>query len=469
MLFEKVKSEILAHNSYIIGSGGEVAVIDPRRDCQIYTNIAEDRDMEIVQIFETHKNEDYIIGSRELARPTGAEIYHGARADFRYGNGVREGDTFSIGALQLEVLETPGHTEESISLVMRDRSVSDDPLMVFTGDALFAGDVGRTDLAGEAKRREMSEMLYDSLHEKILPLGDDVIVCPAHGAGSVCGGNISDREYTSIGFEKATNRLLAMSREDFVEYKLNERLYEPPYFKKMRECNLNGPPLIYNLPHPKPFSPQDLRTFQSQKAQIVDIRSPTSFAGGHIPGSISIWRDGLPSFIGYFLNFEDPIILIDDFNLDLDLVMRHFVRLGYDNITGYLAGGFPSWFKQGQRMETTGSWSPHDLAEHLDDPSLFILDVRDINHRERDGSIEGSHHIYIGNLEENVRDVPRDRHVVVHCDAGFKGSLGASILQKHGYRHVTNVLGGTLGWAAAGLPLIRGRKETMPSATPAIH
>jgi hydroxyacylglutathione hydrolase len=453
MLFEKVKSELLAHNSYMIGSGREAAVIDPRRDCRIYTSIAERQNMRISHIFETHRNEDYVVGSRELARTTGAEIYHGAKIGFGYGNSVREGDTFSIGTLDIRVLETPGHTVESVSFVLADRSVSDDPLMVFTGDALFAGDVGRTDLAGEDKREEMSEMLHDSLHEKILPLGDDVIVCPAHGAGSVCGGDISDREYTTIGYEKVHTALLQRSKADFVEYKKHEHLYVPPYFRKMEDLNLHGPPLIYTIPHLAALSPETIRELQN--AQIVDIRSPTSFAGGHIPGSINIWREWLPAFMGYFLNYNDPIILIDDFNLDLGQVLRHFIRLGYDNITGYLAGGFATWFRQGEHIETAGIWSPRDLEKHLSDTSLYILDVRDITHREKDGYIPGSHHVYVGELEQNLDEVPGDRNIIVHCDVGFKGSLATSILQKHGYEHVTNLLGGTQGWEGAGYSLAR--------------
>jgi len=455
MLFEKIKSGILAHNSYIIGAGGEVAVIDPRRDCQVYTKLAEAWNMKITKIFETHKNEDYVSGSRELARPTGAEILHGTREEFEFGTGVREGETFSLGSIELEVLETPGHTPESISLVLRDRSVSDDPQMIFTGDALFAGEVGRTDLAGEDRRQELVEMLYASLHERILPLGDGVIVCPAHGAGSICGGKISDQEHTTIGFEAATNPLLSLEKEEFVEYKMNERLYEPPYFAKMRELNRSGPPLLYNLPHLQAASAREIRPLADQKAQIVDIRSPTSFAGGHIPGSINIWRAGLPLFMGYFLNYEDPITLVDDFNLSLDHVVRHFVRLGYDNIAGYLAGGFPAWFKQGERIERTGIWSPGDLMEHLDDPSISILDVRNINHWNEKGHIRGSHHIYVGHLEEHLNEIPEDKQIVVYCDAGFKGSLAASILQKHGFQDVTNLLGGTIAWEAANYPLIK--------------
>ncbi|NLA38778.1 MAG: MBL fold metallo-hydrolase, partial [Methanomicrobiales archaeon] len=189
--------------------------------------------------------------------------------------------------------------------------------------------------------------------------------------------------------------------------------------------------------------------------QIVDIRSPTGFAGGHIPASINIWRNGLPLYMGYFLNYEDPVILVDDFNLDLDHVARHFVRLGYDNIAGYLAGGFSAWFEEGERVERTGVCSPGDLVEHLDDPSVFILDVRDINHRDETGHIRGSRHVYVGHLEKHLDEIPLDRRIIVHCDAGFKGSLAASVLQKHGFPDVTNLLGGTIAWEAANYPLIK--------------
>jgi hydroxyacylglutathione hydrolase len=469
MLFEKIKSDILAHNSYFVGAGAEAAVIDPRRDCLIYAAIARREGMKITKIFETHKNEDYVIGSRELARPTGAEILHGAREEFGFGTGVHEGETFSIGSLEIEVLETPGHTVESISLLLRDRSVSDDPLMVFSGDALFAGDVGRTDLAGENRRREASEMLHASLHQKILPLPDGTIVCPAHGAGSVCGGKISDREYTTIGYEKATNELLALSKKEFVERKVNERLYEPPYFTVMRRLNKEGPPLIQNLPHLRPYSARDIRSLTDRGAQIVDIRSPTGFAGGHIPRTLNIWREGLPLYLGYFVNYEDPIVLVDDFNLDLDHVVRHFVRLGYDNIAGYLAGGFAAWFKQGETVERSGIWSPPDLAENLDDPSIYILDVRKIDHREEEGHIAGSHHIYVGHLEDHLDEIPEDKRIVVHCDVGYKGSIAASILRKHGFGNVTNLLGGTTGWKAANYPLVKEEEEKrVLSAPPAM-
>ncbi|MBU7023099.1 MAG: MBL fold metallo-hydrolase, partial [Theionarchaea archaeon] len=197
MIFVKVKSEGLAHNSYFMGAGGEAAVIDPRRDCDVYLDLSRQHNLEITRIFETHRNEDYVIGSGELADITGADIFHGAGLDFGYGTTVKEGETFTTGSIHCEVLETPGHTDESISIAVVDRDMGEDVYMVFTGDALFAGDVGRTDLYGKKEARRLAEALYDSITEKLFSLGDGVIVCPAHGAGSVCGAELADHEYTT--------------------------------------------------------------------------------------------------------------------------------------------------------------------------------------------------------------------------------------------------------------------------------
>jgi hydroxyacylglutathione hydrolase len=197
MLFERIVSEGISHISYLIGSGGQAAVIDPRRDCEIYAEIAQRNDLVITHIFETHRNEDYVIGSRELASFCGAEIYHGEKMAFSYGKPLREEDIFSIGQLELTVLETPGHTEESISLVLKDNEVSPRPYMVFCGDTLFSGDIARTDFFGQERTAEMAEKIYRSITTKILPLGDGVIICPAHGAGSVCGGEIADHPFTT--------------------------------------------------------------------------------------------------------------------------------------------------------------------------------------------------------------------------------------------------------------------------------
>ena len=231
MLFERIVSEGLAHNSYLVASGGEAAVIDPRRDVDIYSEIAARHELAITHIFETHRNEDYVSGSLELQDRCGAEIYHGHRSAFAFGKPIHENDTFTLGSIELEVLETPGHTEESISLVLRDREISDRPFMVFCGDTLFAGEIGRTDFYGQERKTEMAAKIHDSIREKILPLGDGVIVCPSHGVGSICGSEIADHPFTTVGYEKATNPRLALDRGTFISSRAAESPYLPPYFR----------------------------------------------------------------------------------------------------------------------------------------------------------------------------------------------------------------------------------------------
>lgn len=455
MILRQVTSEGLAHHSYYIGSGRTAAVIDPRRDCDVYLDIARSLDQQIIYIFETHRNEDYVTGSRELAERTGAVMYHGPVTPFSFGTRVSEGMSFQVGDLQLSVLETPGHTPDSISLVVIDKKVSDDPFLVFTGDALFSGDVGRSDLFGVGRGEEAAGMLYDSIWNKILPLGDAVLLYPAHGAGSVCGADIVDHPLTTTGYEKKTNPLLQKDRRAFIDYKTREHHYIPPYFRKMEVINLEGPSLTGPLPDLVPYTNQQVKEMTGRGARLLDIRAPGSFGAGYIDGSISVWRDGLPAFMGWFLDYEAPIILVDDFNLDLGSVTRQFVRLGYDNLEGYLAGGFPGWYKAGEPFSRHRVWSVLDLHTVIESATeeLYLLDVRDIHNREKAGHITGDHHIYVGELPERTRDVPGNVNIVVYCDAGYKGCLAASYLSMKGYPRVTNILGGFTGWSAAGLPV----------------
>ncbi len=444
MIVEKVVSEGLAHNSYFIGSAGEAAVIDPRRDCDIYPVLETRHNAKITHIFETHRNEDYVIGSVELAQITGAPIYHGAAMDFSYGNPVVEGDVFYVGNLELVIRETPGHTYESISVAVIDKDMGNEVYMVFTGDALFAGDVGRTDFFGK-KTREVSGMLYDSLYEKVLPLGDGVIVYPAHGAGSVCGAKLTEHEVTTIGYEKKTNPLLQMDKKAFIEYKVKEKLYTPPYFKKMEVYNKEGPPILHGLPHVSPLTPKEVI---KADAQILDVRTPPSFSGGHIPGSINIWKDIVPLFAGWVLN-DDPLVIVDEQGFKKEVV-QYLFRIGYDNMLGYLAGGFSSWAKSSYPFETIDNWSVHELKENLG-TDIYLLDVREAYNWET-GFIKGAHHTYVGELKDHLNEIPQT-HIVVYCDSGFKTSIATSILKGNGYNQVTNVLGGTKAWTNAGYPL----------------
>ena len=454
MIFKMIKSEGIAHHSYFIGANGQAVVVDPRRDVEVYLNLAESTGQDINHIFETHRNEDYVIGSLELADTTGAEIYHGRNLDFAYGTPISDKDKFTIGSIELEVLETPGHTLESISISLRDLRVSEEVQMIFSGDVIFAGETGRIDFYGKDKRPEMAGLLYDSIFRKILPLGDQAILCPAHGAGSVCGADIREQDYTTIGYEKKTNpQLQVKSKADFVISKINENHYTPLYFKKMEEYNQNGAPIIGRLPHLKPILPKTLKEMKESGAQILDVRKPTSYAGGHIKGSLNIWKDGVAAFAGWFLNYEKPIILVDDNGPGLDQVRASLVRLGFDNLYGFLANGFPSWYLNAENMDTLNLWTVEQLKEHQFDDDFFLLDVRKINDWN-DGFIEGANHIYIGEVPGKLSEIPRDIPVVVYCDSGYKSTVACSFLKKNDYNDVVSVLGSMTAWKKAGYPTV---------------
>jgi hydroxyacylglutathione hydrolase len=455
MIFETVKSAGLAHKSYFIGSGGAAAIIDPRRDCDVYLEIAERNNLNIEYIFETHRNEDYVVGSIELSEITEAEVYHGTGLNFSYGNFARDGDKFELGTIELGILETPGHTRESISITVRDKAVSDDVYLVFTGDALFAGETGRIDLYSEEEIENNASKLYDSIHEKILPLGDQVIMCPAHGAGSVCGADIREQELTTLGYEKKTNDVLSYSKEEFIKYKVNEKLYTPPYFKKMEELNLTGPRLLCKLPALKVLGVDDFKSVMSKGAQIVDVRNPSSFGGAHIPDTLSIFKNGLPVYAGWLLNYQDPIVILDEEGQSMNEVRNFLVRLGYDHIYGYLGRGFSSWYLHAEPIKELELWSVHKLKEKQFDTSVFILDVRKIGDWEK-GYVEGAHHIYLGHVKDRLGEIPRDKKVVVYCDAGNKSTIAASILQKNGYADVATVLGSMKAWKVAGYGVVSG-------------
>ena len=357
--------------------------------------------------------------------------------------------------LVLEIIETPGHTNESISIILKDRDVSNDVYMIFTGDCLFAGEVGRCDLYGSDETEKMAKLMYDSIFNKILKLGDGVIVLPAHGSGSVCGSEIREQELTTIGYEKKTNEILKKEKNEFIDFKINEKLYNPPYFKEMEINNSKGPSLICKLPYLKPLSIHELKELMAKGAQVVDVRDPAAFAGGHIPNTLNIWKDGIPNYAGWFLNYEQPVIIVDEDNNRIEELKRYLVRIGYDNIYGYLSGGFPVWFKGSGDFETVNTWSVHDLLPNMGKKSLFILDVRKENDWIKE-HIDGSLNIYIGELKDNLDKVPKDRHVVVSCDTGYKASIGASILKMNGYKTVTNIMGSMTAWKKAGYPVIKG-------------
>lgn len=456
MIFERIKSEGLAHLSYFVGSGNEAIVIDPRRDCQIYLDIARREGMKIKYIFETHRNEDYVIGSLELKELTDAEIYHGKGVDFKYGIFVSDGQEFNFGSMKLTALHTPGHTDESMSYALTDPDSGKAPLMVFTGDALFVGDVGRTDLYGPEEIPRMAANLYESIFNKILPLGDGVILCPAHGAGSLCGGAISKREYSTLGLERIQNPALQRTdKEKFIKFKLEEKLEFPPYFKKMEQYNLQGPPLLKGLPVPELLFPKEFVKEMEKGAMVVDTRMPHSFGGAHIKGSYGIWLKGLPYYAGWVLPYDKPILLVLEEKDQLETAVSYLVRIGYDSIAGFLNGGISSWYMKALPVESLNLISVQSLKDKIEkNEEMVILDVRRDEEWEK-GHIEGARHVYVGHLEENLDKVPRNSPIIVYCDSSRRSNIAASILKKNGYDMVYNVLGSMTAWKNAGYKVVK--------------
>jgi hydroxyacylglutathione hydrolase len=453
LIFERVKSEGLAHFSYFLGSDGEAIVIDPRRDCQIYIDLARRDEMKIKHIFETHRNEDYVIGSRELANFTRAKIYHGPGLDFKYGETLVDGQDFFFGRMKVTAIHTPGHTDESMSYSLVDATLDDKPIIVFTGDALFVGDVGRTDLYGPEEAPRLAENLYNSIFNKILPLGDGVILCPAHGAGSVCGGAISEREQSSLGLERLQNPLLQKTKEDFVKFKVAERFERPPYFRKMEQYNLEGPPLLEHLPDPPPLSPREFQKQVKHGAVVVDTRTPSAFGGANIEDSYNVWLRGIPMFAGWVLSYDTAILLVLENREQLEMAVRYLIRLGYDRVEGYLCGGveacgLESWYTEALPTEHLGLLTVQELKARLDcRDNLLVLDVRSEEEWRR-GHVEGALHIYVGHLEERLNEIPVDQPIAVICSVGNRASLGASILRRR-HLKVYTVLGGMMAWQKA--------------------
>jgi hydroxyacylglutathione hydrolase len=451
VLFERIESQGLAHYSYLIGDGNQAAVIDPRRDARVYVEKASRAGMRITHVLETHRNEDYVIGSCELEDLTGATVLHSGEGDLAYGYGasIGDGETVTVGRLKLEALHTPGHTLGHMSYLLHDPD--GEPWMVFTGDALFAGDVGRTDFYGEERLDEITGLLYDTIFERLLPLGDEVIVCPAHGAGSVCGTTIAERTWTTIGLERKRNPNLQYTDKDAFVENVGRTLEYPPYFKMMEALNLEGAPVMGALPAVPALRPYEFAA-KANDAQVVDTRLGVSYGATHVPGSLSIWEGGLSSFAGWFLTYNSPILLVGETN-DVTQAVRHLVRMGYDDITGFLAGGMQAWHEAGLASERVQMVTVQDLCDRLDEgEEPWILDVRSKEEVEQQ-EIPTAHHVHLTQLPDQLDEVLGGQQVYVFCGSGRRSMTAASLLQAAGYDDVTVVLGGLAGWSSVRCPL----------------
>ena len=453
MIYERLKSEIVSHLSYFIGSGNSAFVVDPTRDIQQYIELAKKHGVNIEYIFETHRNEDYVIGSIELAKHTGAEIYHGSWPEFKYGKIVEDGDEFRVGKLKVTVLATPGHTPGCRSYVVTDLETGNEPVLVCTGDTLFIGDAGRTDFGGPENREKWSTWLYESIYEKLLPLGDHVMICPAHGSGSVCGAKIANREDSTLGAEKLMNPWLQMSREEFIKEKIEEHHNYAPYFKKMEVFNVEGAPEFGMGPTVEALSAAEFDKYASEGGIVVDTRPPPSFGSGYIKDSYNISMSRL-GMAGWVLPYDKPILLVLGNLSELNDTVTGLARIGYDNIVGYLKPSMVSWYLTARPVERLGIMTTPELKEKLDKEEWTVLDVRSIEEYES-GHIEGSINIYTGLLPQNLDKIPRDKPIAVICKSGTRSGFGCSILRRHGFENIYNVMGGMTSWGNAGYPMVK--------------
>ncbi len=458
LVFEQINSTGLAQLSYIVGDdkAGIAAVIDPRRDVEIYVNRARELGVQITHAIETHIHADFVSGTRELAAQTGALICGGASSDYKFElEQLEEGDEIELGNVTLRAMHTPGHTPEHVSFVVFDKKQGAEPFAIFTGDTLFNLDVGRPDLLGKGTETELAKKLYQSLFEKILPLGDRIEVYPCHGAGSACGKSIGDRRQTTIGNERVFSETFKeRSEAEFVEWVMKGMPEPPTHYPKLKKINAKGAPVIGHLPLLKPLKPEDFQAaLEDKDAVVIDARSILAFAGGHIPGAINIaLRDEFPTWVGWMIDPQKKIYVVVESTRDVEAVSQHLFRIGYDNIAGYLHQGMASWENAALPLETVGIWTVKTLDQHKDDKDLQILDVRS-DGEWKGGHVPNAEHIYVAHLEENLGKLDESKTTATYCGSGYRASIAASILKQNGFEKVINIPGSWNAWTKAKLPV----------------
>ncbi|MFL6428801.1 MAG: rhodanese-like domain-containing protein [Acidobacteriaceae bacterium] len=462
MILKQFYLSCLAHASYLIGdeATGTAAVVDPQRDTDQYVEFASEHGLKIKHVFLTHLHADFVAGHLELRDRVGAAIYLGAAAKAGYAfTPLHDGDTVEFGRVRLKALETPGHTPESISLVVYDLNASDtQPHAVLTGDTLFIGDVGRPDLrvALGWSATDLGGMLFDSLHDKLLPLPDQSLIYPAHGAGSLCGRAISKETVSTLGEQRRFNYALQpMTKEAFIGVVTADQPEAPPYFTYDAVLNSQERPTLDETleRQMQPLPLDAVLAMQSVGGQILDTRDPEEFSAAHLAGSINIGLGGqYATWAGTILDRTHPIVIIATPGREHESAVR-LGRIGFDHIAGYLENGLQSLESRPELVASTERVSAPFAAGLLsaDKPPLAI-DVRTPREREQK-HIDGSVALPLNRLAENLKTLPKDRPLLVYCAGGYRSSIAASLLQRSGYASVSEIAGGFAAWEAASLPM----------------
>src|SRR5579863_197374 len=469
LLVENFFLGCLAHASYLVGSEGVAAVIDPQRDVDIYMDAAAQKGLKIAHIIETHLHADFVSGHLELAERTGARIYlgDGSGAAFPH-TPVRDGDSLQFGSCRFDFMQTPGHTVESVCIAMTDLGGLPHlprPQAGFTGATLFVEDVGRPDLSGDHTPQELAAMLYQSLHEKLLKLPDETEIFPAHGAGSLCGRQMGSERSSTIGKERRNNYALqARSCDEFIHLLTDSLPPRPEYFGREVELNRQGAAALDHIPPPVPVRAPEVFRLQSEGAIALDTRPAMQFSVAHVPGSVHIALSGqYASWAARILGLDKRIILIGEDADHLRESQLRLTRVGIENVHAYLEDGITGWILGGYELDYIPQISVQEFSELLEQEKdhIAVLDVRERGEVEA-GAMENSVRIPLGQLQDRTAELDRDKLVVVHCKGGYRSSIATSILRRAGFRDIANLTGGFDAWSA--LNATSAQPSALPSA-----
>lgn len=465
MFFQHIYDKSLAQASYFIGcqKAGVAAVIDAKRDVDTYLEIAKANNMTITHIFETHIHADFLAGSRELAQLTGAQMYLSAEGgegwEYEFPHiGLKDNDLIKLGNLSFKVMHTPGHTPESISFLLTDHPASNEPVMLFTGDFVFVGDIGRPDLLEKAAgmigtQDKGAKQMYQSIN-KFNELADYIQVWPGHGAGSACGKALGAVPSTTVGYEKARNWAFQYPTDEngFVKYLLADQPEPPKYFAMMKKLNKVDRPLLTEVPQLKKLSINEVNANMGRGMKLLDARPKNDFAAGFIPGSLNIQgNNSFATWAGWFVTYDEPFMILADESM-LDDLTRKLMRIGLDNIAGYLPS-VEEFSKAGGTLEKVTIVELAAAKALANDPSVQVVDLRGAAEFNA-GHIQGAENIFVGTLPNQLDKVQKDKKVMIHCQGGDRASIAYSILAKNGFKNIVNYSAGMNEWVSAGEPVV---------------
>lgn len=466
MLLERFEDKGLSHYSYAVGceGAGEIAIVDPRRDVDVYLEFAHARNLRIAAVFETHIHADFASGSTALAAATGAAIWASAYDEGELyetafdHRATREGDSLTLGRTRIEALHTPGHTPEHLAYLVYDLArAPHSPQAMLSGDFLFVGSLGRPDLIGEDVKRMLAGRLFDSVRDKLGPLPDFLEVHPAHGAGSMCGSGMSARPMTTLGFERLANPYLrkGLTRDAFIDEILGHVPPFPPYYKRMKVLNARGPEPFDPGRDIEPLRARDFRARIDAGHVVIDLRDQLAFAAGHIPGAFGVGSAGsLSTWAAWVVPYETPLLLVGARGEAVGDAVRALARVGLDDVRGCLDGGMDKWIAAGYPVAHVQLLTPPEFVEAQQATPMAVIDVRSAE-EYRGGHVRGARHIMAGHLADRVGDLPRDRPIALVCGSGYRSTVAASVLERAGFDDVVNIAGGMVAWQQAGLGVER--------------